>query len=234
MDRSNVAKLVSVSYSSNGYGKRVAVESKREIFCSIESVTRAEYFSAWNSGLRPEIKLTTFLPDYDGETVCELFIGNSWVKYDIYRTFIRKNEEIELWCARKNEIVPQTISLYSYGKNVKLHGVYLTGSNGASVSSTGEVSTDTVTLQIPLDVKAFVGETAVELAKPKAYKAMTDVEKAGYFVLDTTCFFALGDIDANGKYQEINATYDDVYRIQSVSFVNRGKIDTEYIEVVGK
>lgn len=42
------------------------------------------------------------------------------------------------------------------------------------------------------------------------------------------------------KYQAINSMYDDVYLVQSVSRKNgghggeRGKPDTEYIEVIGK
>lgn len=234
MDRSNVTKLVSISYTNGGYGKRVATETKREVFCSVESIDRAEFFAAFNSDLRPEIKLTMFAPDYQGEVICELEVGGVWIKYDIYRTYIKKNEELELWCTRRNEDATQTVSLYSYGKNIKLHGVYITGTDGANKTTTGEISTDTVTVYIPLTVQAFDGLTQVELAKPKEYGRMSTAQKALHFVLDPTCFFVIGDIDATGKYQEVNSQYDDVYRVQSVSLYNRGKLNTEYIEVVGK
>ena len=63
---------------------------------------------------------------------------------------------------------------------------------------------------------------------------MGTAAQAEAFCIDSSSFFALGDISATGKYQEINSQYDDVYRVQAVNRKNAGKPDTEYLEVVGK
>ena len=78
-------------------GQQVPTETSRNVFCNISSVTAAEWFEAGKAGLKPEYKCTMFAPDYDGEDTVEL----AGTKYGVYRTYLGRNETIELYLERK-------------------------------------------------------------------------------------------------------------------------------------
>lgn len=254
------ARLIAVSYAGE-FGLAQRVETTTEIFCSISSVNRAEFFAAYDSGFRPEFRVTTAPVNYAGQGIIELDTPEGPVRCDVYRTYRKSPDALELWCCRKNEEAVQIFTLWTAGKRVTLFGAYLSGSDGAQRTRTGQIATDTVSLILPQTLQAFVGETPVAYCRPKAYEMMSETDKAAHFYIDAGCFFALGDVNpallfapkdydgvetsdhflfaaadipANLKYQEINALFDDVWRVQSVDRKNRGKPDTEYLEVVGK
>lgn len=230
------ARLISVTYTGTGLGRMERTEIATDIFCQVGSVDRREYFAAYDSGLRPEFRVTTDPVNYSGQTIIELDTAEGSVRCDVYRTYRKSADVLELWCVRKNADAVQTFTLWSAGKRVTLFGAYLTGEDGTQRTETGRIATDTVTLILPQTVQAFADETPVAYARPKAYAAMSEARKAEHFCIDSTAFFALGDIGWAGtsKYQDVNAAYDDVYRVQSVALRNRGTPDSEYLEVTGK
>jgi hypothetical protein len=64
----------------------------------LESVSQSEYFSAGESGLKPEHKVIIWAFEYQGEKIAEL----NGVKYSIYRTFQNtKKNKIELYLTKK-------------------------------------------------------------------------------------------------------------------------------------
>lgn len=228
MKQYNSANLISVTYTNDGYGKKVPTETLTSVLVTIESVGRAEFFSAFQQDMKSEYKVKMFAGDYNGQTMIEI---NS-IRYDIYRTYEDDKNNMELYLTKKNTI-PRVATLWCGNKVVKLHEVYFSGTNGTNNITTGKIATDTFTMILPQNLKAFDGTTQVALMKPKAYKALVD--KTNYFFIDSTCFFAIGDITTQlTKYQDINETYDDVYRVQAVTYKNNGTLDTEYIEVTGK
>lgn len=97
MDRSDVIKLISVSYVLDDLNQQIAQETEREVFCNVQSVTQSEWFSGGQNGLKPEYKITMFAPDYNGEEV----LAYGGVRYSIYRTYLRKDENIELYVERR-------------------------------------------------------------------------------------------------------------------------------------
>lgn len=97
MDRSNVCKLVSSAKTQNDYGVWVETLTEREVFCSVDSVTRAEFFEGGRNGLNPELRITMFYADYEDETL--LIYDNK--TYSVYRTFLGRNDTIELYVERK-------------------------------------------------------------------------------------------------------------------------------------
>lgn len=97
MDRSNVIYLVSDTYSKDEYGVLRKQTTERKVFCQIDSVTRNEWYEGGRSGLNPEYRMTMFRYDYDGEKVLKY----SDVYYTIYRTYIARNDEIELYVERR-------------------------------------------------------------------------------------------------------------------------------------
>ena len=97
MDRSEVLTLVSVTQTQDDYGIWRATETKRDVFCQANSVTRAEFFEAGRNGLNPEFEFTLFYGDYNDEEICE-YQGK---RYSIYRTYHARSDIIELYAERK-------------------------------------------------------------------------------------------------------------------------------------
>ena len=97
MDRSNICNLISYTYSTDSIGQKIPTESTKQVYCSVESVTRAEWAAAGERGLKPEFRLTMFAYDYEGEDLVEL----DGERYGVYRTYHTKDDQIELYVERK-------------------------------------------------------------------------------------------------------------------------------------
>lgn len=97
MDRSDVCSLVSVTKSQDDYGVWRTEETSREVFCQVDSVTRAEFFEGGRNGLNPQFRITMFAGDYEDESIIE-YNGK---RYAVYRTFFSKTDTIELYVERK-------------------------------------------------------------------------------------------------------------------------------------
>ena len=89
--------LVGKTRVQDEYGMWKETPAPRQIFCQVESVTRAEFFDAGRNGLNPEFMFSMFAGDYEGERTCE-YRGQ---KYSIYRTYLGRNDVIELYAERK-------------------------------------------------------------------------------------------------------------------------------------
>lgn len=70
---------------------------EKEVFATVESVGQNEFFSAAQAGLKSEFKISLWIDDYDGEAYVKINGRN----YDIYRTYIRRDGKIELYCDKK-------------------------------------------------------------------------------------------------------------------------------------
>jgi len=97
MDRTNVITLIGSTRAQNEYGVWVETPTRREVFCQVDSVTRAEFFDGGRNGLNPEFRMTMFFGDYCGERVLE-YNGNT---YAVYRTYQGRNDTVELYVERK-------------------------------------------------------------------------------------------------------------------------------------
>lgn len=97
MDRSNVITLIDIKYTQDAIGQQIPQETPRDVFCNIRSVSASEWFEGGRNGLNPEYKCTMFAPDYQGEKIAEL----NGTRYGIYRTYLSKGEQIELYLESK-------------------------------------------------------------------------------------------------------------------------------------
>lgn len=97
MDRSTVLTLVGIAYTQDAIGQQVPREIPREVFCSLSSVSASEWFDGGKAGLNPEYRATMFAPDYEGEQIAQL----DGERYGIYRTYLGRDETIELYLTRK-------------------------------------------------------------------------------------------------------------------------------------
>lgn len=100
MDRSNIVTLIGVTYEEDKVGNHVPVEKARSVYCNIASVSGSEWMEAGRIGIVPQYKLTVFEYDYQGEEIAEL----NGIRYGIYRTYLGKNENLELYLQRKSGV----------------------------------------------------------------------------------------------------------------------------------
>lgn len=97
MDRSTVISLVGVTYQADSIGQKVKTETTRDVYCNISSVSATEWFEGGRNGLNPQYRATMFRYDYEGELVAIL----NGVRYSVYRTYIGRNDTIELYLEKK-------------------------------------------------------------------------------------------------------------------------------------
>ena len=97
MDRSTVLTLVGIAYTQDAIGQQVPEETRRDVFCNVSSVSGTERLDAGRNGIKLEWRVTMFSPEYSGEEIVEL----EGVRYGVYRTYLGKNETIELYLERK-------------------------------------------------------------------------------------------------------------------------------------
>lgn len=97
MDRSDVAYLVHEDWIPDEFGVPHAIESESMIYVQVTSVTSSEWFEGGRNGLNPELRFITNRFDYSGEEV----IRYNGKYYRIYRTYIARDDTIELYCERR-------------------------------------------------------------------------------------------------------------------------------------
>lgn len=97
MDRSRILTLVAMTYETDDIGQQVPKETKRDVFCNVTSVSASEWYDAGRAGMKAEYRATMFVYDYQGEEVAVL----DGVRYGVYRTYLGRNETIELYLERK-------------------------------------------------------------------------------------------------------------------------------------
>lgn len=103
MDRSTTVTLVSYTRTQDNDGIwRDTVKTTRDVFAQVDSVTRAEFFSGGQNGLRPDLKFAMFYADYEGESEL-IYEGKT---YSIYRSFYGRGDVVELYTERKVGVDP--------------------------------------------------------------------------------------------------------------------------------
>lgn len=97
MDRSAVITLIKNTYTQDDYGRWMPSTVTQDVYVQVDSVNQSEFFEAGRNGLNPEFRFRMFAGDYDGQLVCE-YNGKP---YSIYRTYLRRNDVLELYVERK-------------------------------------------------------------------------------------------------------------------------------------
>lgn len=98
MDRSNIITLISYPKVQDDNGVwRDSAPIERTVYCQVDSVTRAEFFSGGENGLKPEYRFTMFFGDYNGERT----VMYNGIAYSVYRTFHSRTDELELYVEKR-------------------------------------------------------------------------------------------------------------------------------------
>lgn len=94
--------LISETFSKNEYGEEIATKTSRQIFATVQSVDRSEWFKAAQNDLQPSFVVITPSVNYNAEKIVEI----DGVEYAVYRTFLQNNSDlIEIYCEQKAGVV---------------------------------------------------------------------------------------------------------------------------------
>lgn len=97
MDRSTPIYLVSNNKTQNQYGVWIDNITERKVYAEVTSVGQSEWFEGGRNGLNPQLRFRMFAPDYNGENLL-IYKG---ITYSIYRTYVDRDEIIELYTELK-------------------------------------------------------------------------------------------------------------------------------------
>lgn len=100
MDRSDVITLIKETQTQDANGVWRKQTAEREVFCQVNSITRAEFFDAGRNGLNPEYSFSMFFGDYDGERT----VRYKGQMYGVYRTYHERTDVLELYVERKGGV----------------------------------------------------------------------------------------------------------------------------------
>lgn len=100
MDRSAAVYLIKAVTVKDDMGVFRQTTQNRLVYCQVDSVTRAEFFEGGRNGLNPELRFTLFAADYEDE---DTILYNNRA-YGVYRTYLGRNDTIELYAERKGGV----------------------------------------------------------------------------------------------------------------------------------
>ena len=95
MDKVDVLSLIATAETAetrDAINQPVTTETVRTVYCTVMSVTRAEWVAASQKSLAPSAAVKVFHADYAGETIAEL----GGIRYEIYRVYAAR-DYIELY-----------------------------------------------------------------------------------------------------------------------------------------
>ena len=101
MDRSTPIYLIGTSHTQNANGEYESSGEPRLVYCNLKSVTRTEWSTAGEAGLRAEYVATIFGPDYNGEEIAQLVLRGGTQRFAIYRTYMTGDELLELYLGNR-------------------------------------------------------------------------------------------------------------------------------------
>ena len=84
--------LIAYDETQDEIGNWIKAPVETPAFCSVSSITRAEFFDAGRNGMKPDCVATMRLYDYDGQTEARL----NGKHLHVYRTYANKPDMIEL------------------------------------------------------------------------------------------------------------------------------------------
>jgi SPP1 family predicted phage head-tail adaptor len=87
--------LIQQTYTENGMGDPISVDTETVVLCGLKSIGRNEFYQAAATGLKPELIFLVHGYEYNGEQKVR-FDG---VEYNIIRSYAPNFEELELTCS---------------------------------------------------------------------------------------------------------------------------------------
>ena len=98
MMRADVIDLITENRTGHGVHEAVT-DTVRTVMCTVESVSRTEYYTALNAGIQPEyVFRLTLAEDDQGERILK-YHGQ---KYRVIRTYMTEDDGIEITAERSD------------------------------------------------------------------------------------------------------------------------------------
>lgn len=98
MMRADVIQLITENAAKHGVHTPVT-ETAREVYCTVQSASRSEFYTAMNAGIQPEYVFKLVLAeDYQGERV----VRYNGQKFRVIRTYMTEDDGIEITCGRSD------------------------------------------------------------------------------------------------------------------------------------
>ena len=98
MMRADVIDLITESAAAHGVHATVT-EHARTVYCTVQSVSRSEFYNAMNAGVRPEwVFVLALAEDYQGERV----VRYKGQRLRVVRTYVTEDDGIEITCERSD------------------------------------------------------------------------------------------------------------------------------------
>jgi len=98
MMRADVIDLITETASAHGVHQAVT-ETARTVYCTVQSVSRSEFYTALNAGVQPEwVFVLALAEDYQGERIVR-YRGQ---KLRVVRTYVTEEDGIEITCERSD------------------------------------------------------------------------------------------------------------------------------------
>ena len=98
MNKHTPIYLVDQTFSEDDAAIISEAVTERMVFADVTSVSLTEWTEGARNGLNPELRFTMFYPDYSGEQILK-YNGDY---FSIYRTYIGRNDKIDLYCERRS------------------------------------------------------------------------------------------------------------------------------------
>ena len=95
MMRADVIDLITENTAAHGVHATVT-EQARTVYCTVQSVSRSEFYNAMNAGVRPE--WVALAEDYQGERV----VRYKGQRLRVVRTYVTESDGIEITCERSD------------------------------------------------------------------------------------------------------------------------------------
>lgn len=90
--------LITETFTQNEYKQQIKEEKTEYVYGIKKSIGSKEFFDAGQRGLKAEFVAEINAFEYNGEKTVE--IGGH--KYTVYRTYVNKNEKIELYLTERS------------------------------------------------------------------------------------------------------------------------------------
>ena len=101
----DIANLIYTTETEDSDGYAIETDVKTEVFVNKKSVTRSEFYTAMQSGMRPSVVFELRIEDYEltkhivnGKALFADKVEYDEAIYDILRTYSKNESMIELTC----------------------------------------------------------------------------------------------------------------------------------------
>ena len=95
---SDIITLIAIAQGKDADGFPTEVEIPHEVYANKKSVTRSEFYSSMQTGIKATALFETHLCDYE-ECESPTILNHEGKRYKVERTYTKDNEIIELTCS---------------------------------------------------------------------------------------------------------------------------------------